>query len=105
MVLLAFFVGVVLGGVLGYTARLWLGGRTNVSTSPGAAPSAPLSVPPVAAGHHLCALVDVNDRVISYRQVRTVPPEFFKYHGRGANSRFVRDGEDAAGRPRFRLVG
>lgn len=105
MMLLAFLVGVVFGGVLGYTARLWSDGRANVATSPGAAPSAPPSIPPTPEWGHVCALVDVNDRVISYRQVATVPPEFFKYHGRGPNSRFVRDGEDAEGRPRFRLVG
>lgn len=104
MTILAFLVGVVLGGVLGYAARLWSGGRTNVATPPGAAPSAPLNAPPSPEWGTVCALVDVNDRIISYRQVATVPPEFHKYHGRGPNARFVRDGEDAEGRPRFRLV-
>jgi len=104
---IAFLIGVVLGGALGYGVRLWLDGR-HISASPDPPPSVPpsaeMAAPASRDGLHICALVDATDRVISYRQVASVPPEFTRYHGRGANKRFIRDGEDAAGHPRFRLV-
>lgn len=97
--LLAFLVGLVTGGLL--RGLRWSGGLTPTQTPPPPV----VGAPPSPARAHLCVLVDTAGRVVSYRQVDTVPSEFPKYHGRGVHSRFVRDGADAEGHPLFRLVG
>lgn len=102
LIVVVFLSGLVAGGLLGFAVRVWSDGLPKGETSP---PAATVGAPPSPEWGSVCVLVDGVDRVISYRQVKAVPGEFTKYHGRGANSRFVRDGEDAEGRPRFRLVG
>lgn len=102
--------GIVVGGLLGYVARgVWDGGSVQhtASRTPIEAPGtglAPGQAPPTPEWGHVCVLVDIAGRVVSYRQVARVPTDFVQQHGRGANRTFVRDGEDAEGRPRFRVV-